>query len=173
MKLTIRERFLAKISRDSEKGCWLWQGLVRPDGYGAMRYEGREQGTHRVAWKLFLGRIGPKQVVCHRCDTRACVNPEHLFLGTALDNAQDMAQKGRSLRGEKHGSAKLTTLQVSRIKVMLAEDKMFMSEIAREFGVSQTAIHAIKSGKTWRHVEPPAKAVAAPDQPGDSEELSS
>jgi len=69
-----------------------------------------------------------------------------------MENAHDMARKGRNPRGEKHGSAKLTREQVKRIKAMLAEDKMFMSEIALEFGVSQTTIHAIKSGKTWRHV---------------------
>ena len=173
MKLTIRERFLAKVSRDPATGCWLWQGLVRPDGYGAMRYERREQGAHRVAWKLFRGRIGPRQVVCHRCDIRACVNPKHLFLGTAWDNANDMAQKGRSRRGEKHGSAKLTAVQVRKIKAMLAEDKMFMSEIALEFGVSQTTIHAIKSGKTWRHVQLPAKETAQPATPIETEDHSS
>jgi DNA invertase Pin-like site-specific DNA recombinase len=63
-----------------------------------------------------------------------------------------MTAKGRSPRGEKHGSAKLTAEQVSRIKTMLAEDRMYMSEIAREFGVAQTTIRAIKRGKTWKEV---------------------
>jgi HNH endonuclease len=149
MKLSQREKFLAKVS-PREDGCWMWTGLVRPDGYGATRFEGREQGAHRVAWKMFRGKIGPGSSVCHRCDVRACVNPEHLFLGTPAENAKDMRAKGRDRRGEEHGSAKLTLEQVHRIKKMLAEDKMYASEIAREFGVSETAIRAIKKGKTWK-----------------------
>jgi len=149
MKLSQRERFLAKVSPRAD-GCWLWTGLVRPDGYGAARFEGREQAAHRVAWKLFRGKIEEGISVCHKCDVRACVNSDHLFLGTPSDNVKDMNRKGRNRRGEKHGSAKLTERQVCRIKTMLKEDKMYASEIAREFGVSETAIRAIKTGKTWR-----------------------
>jgi hypothetical protein len=152
MKMTARERFLAKVCPQKGKGCWLWQGLVRADGYGATRLEGREQGAHRVAWKLFRGKIPLGVVVCHRCDVRACVNPAHLFLGTAAENARDMSAKGRNRRGEKHGSAKLKLEQVRRIKGMLAEDRMYMSEIAREFGVSETTIRAIREGKTWKGI---------------------
>ena len=145
MKLTLREKFLAKVCVEPTSGCWLWQGLIRADGYGAVRFNGKERGAHRVAWKLFRGEIGPGMHVCHRCDVRACVNPEHLFLGTPADNAQDMTKKGRGRRGERHGSSKLTAQQVSRIKAMLADDRMYMSEIAREFGVSQTTIRAIRT----------------------------
>jgi hypothetical protein len=83
------------------------------------------------------------------------VSPEHLFLGTAAENVRDMAEKGRCPRGEKHGSSRLTAEQVSRIKTMLAEDRMHMTEIAREFGVSATTIRAIRIGKTWKEVEGP------------------
>jgi HNH endonuclease len=149
MKLSRRERFLAKVAPQAD-GCWLWTGLVRPDGYGATRLEGREEAAHRVAWKLFQGKIGARMQVCHRCDVRACVNPGHLFLGTPADNARDMRGKGRDRRGERHGSAKLTRAEVRQIKTMLEEDRMYVSEIAREFGVSETTIRAIKEGRTWK-----------------------
>ena len=152
MKLSRREKFLAKVS-PREDGCWLWTGLVRPDGYGAIRFEGKEQGAHRVAWKLFRGKIAPGMAVCHKCDVPACVNPAHLFSGTPADNAKDMSRKGRNRQGEKHGSARLTLAQVRRIKTMLTEDKLYMSEIAREFEVSETTIRSIKAGKTWRKAE--------------------
>jgi len=149
MKLSRRERFLTKVSPRAD-GCWLWTGLIRADGYGAMRFEGREQGAHRVAWKLFRGKVAPGLAVCHTCDVRACVNPAHLFLGTPAENVRDMRAKGRNRRGEKHGSAKLTQAQVRRIKTMLKEDRLYVSEIAREFGVSETTIRAIRDGRTWK-----------------------
>jgi HNH endonuclease len=153
MKLTIQERFLAKISRDADRGCWLWIGMTDPSGYGITHINRRKLGAHRAAWKLFRGEIARGLFVCHTCDVRACVNPEHLFLGTAADNAQDMIGKHRNPRGEKHPLAKLTAEQVSRIKAMLVEDRFYMTEIALQFGVSATAIWSIKSGKTWRHIQ--------------------
>lgn len=173
MKFTPREKFLAKVCADSTSGCWLWQGLVRSDGYGYALFAGAKRRAHRVAWMLFRGEIAPGLAVCHKCDVRACVNPEHLFLGTAADNARDMVAKGRNLRGEKHRSAKLTAEQVSRIKAMLVEDRMYVSEIAREFGVANTTIHAIKAGKTWRHVEALAVSVVSSSSEQDHEDESS
>jgi hypothetical protein len=163
-----------KVCPDSTSGCWLWQGLLRADGYGAALFAGAKRRAHRVAWMLFRGEIAPGLVVCHKCDVRACVNPEYLFLGTPADNAQDMVAKGRTLRGEEHISAKLTAQQVSRIKTMLAEDRMHVSEIAREFGVAYSTIQAIKTGKRWRHVAARAMSVVSSsnEQP-DQDESSS
>jgi hypothetical protein len=138
--------------------------MTRPDGYGAARIAGREHGAHRAAWMLFRGEIAPGLVVCHKCDVRACVNPEHLFLGTIKDNVRDMMEKGRAPRGERNRSSRLTAEQVGRIKTMLLENRMYMSEIAREFGVAVTTIHAIKAGETWRDVQ-----AAAPVQAVETE----
>ena len=164
MKLTLRERFLTKVCPDASSGCWLWQGEVRPDGYGVTSLDGRELRAHRVAWMLFRGEIAPGVVVCHKCDVRACVNPEHLFLGTVADNSQDMLNKGRSSRGERHHSAKLTEDQVSRIKTMLAEGRLYISEIAREFGVTPSTIQGIKQGKSWRRVAARQLSVVPADE---------
>ena len=169
MKFTLREKFLAKVCRDAATGCWLWQGMISPDGYGAVRLDGRELRAHRVAWMLFRGEIAPGMVVCHKCDVRACVNPEHLFLGTPADNSQDMVDKGRSSRGAKRHNAKLTEDQVSRIKAMLAEDRLYMSEIAREFGVTASTIREIREGRSWRRVEARPLSVVPDDAEIDGE----
>lgn len=153
MKLSPRERFLAKVCRDAANGCWLWQGMVAPDGYGVAFIAGKRQAAHRAAWMLFCNPIPLGMAICHKCDVRACVNPDHLFVGTAADNAQDRVNKDRAPRGERHHAAKLTASQVSLIKSMLAQDRMYSTEIARQFGVSPATIHEIKAGKTWHDVE--------------------
>jgi hypothetical protein len=167
MKFTPRERFLAKVCPESSSGCWLWRGQVRADGYGLVRFERKVHLAHRLAWKFFRGEIAPGLVVCHKCDVRGCVNPEHLFLGTMMDNVKDMMEKGRSLHGEKHRSAKLTAEQVRRIKTMLAEDLLRVSDIAREYGVTHRTIACIARGTSWRHVKLPTAAIqsGAVEQP--------
>ena len=81
--------------KKSESGCLEWQGRKHYLGYGIVSLKGRQQGAHRVVWKLMRGDIDRKQHVCHRCDNPSCVNPEHLFIGSHRDNMQDMAKKKR------------------------------------------------------------------------------
>jgi hypothetical protein len=159
MKLTPRERFLAKVCPEPNGGCWLWRGQLRADGYGLVRFERKVYLAHRLAWKFFRGEIASGLVVCHKCDIRACVNPEHLFLGTMMDNVRDMMEKGRSRHGEKNTSAKLTTEQVIRIKATLAEGLLRVSDIAREYGVTHATIGCIARGTSWRHVKLATAAI--------------
>lgn len=86
-------------------------------------------------------------VVCHKCDTPLCINPDHLFLGTPKENTQDMIQKGRKVfpRGERHGCSKLTDLQVEEIKTLRASGK-HLSEIAERFNISFQHVSAICRG---------------------------
>lgn len=168
MKLTPRERFLAKVCPEPNGGCWLWRGQLRADGYGLAWMEGKSRVAHRVAWMLFRGQIDSHLVVCHKCDVPACVNPDHLFLGTPRDNARDREEKGRGILGETVHSAKLSEAQVRRIKTMLAEGRMYMTELAREYGVTAGTIARIARGMSWRHVK--ADTVPQPestDNPAD------
>lgn len=153
MKLTPRERFLAKVCPEPNGGCWLWRGMVVGSGYGMARFERKIYPAHRLAWKFFRGEIAPGLVVCHKCDIRTCVNPEHLFLGTHAENMKDMKEKGRSPHGDGHSRAKLTTEQVRKIKAVLAEGLLSVSDIAREYGVTYSTIACIAKGKSWRHVK--------------------
>lgn len=104
LELSLEEKFISKINKKSEDGCWIWIGSVRgvkPREYGAFCYESRIYSAHRFAWQLWKGVISkpiPKQLcVCHKCDVTLCVNPAHLYLGTHKQNMQDKAVKSRYL----------------------------------------------------------------------------
>lgn len=92
---SIKEKFLSRVSID-ETGCWLWAAGKTGQGYGAFAIDGRNRPAHRVSFELFKGKIPEGIFVCHKCDIPACVNPDHLFLGTHQDNMDDRSKKGRT-----------------------------------------------------------------------------
>jgi hypothetical protein len=140
MARDIAERFWVKVSRTD--GCWIWNGYRTADGYG--RFD--QTGAHRVAWKLSYGPIPDGLFVCHHCDNRPCVRPDHLFLGSLADNQLDMAKKGRA------GSRKLSYEQVHRIRAEYRGKKGDIRSLAREFGVSDTAIVSAIRRRTYKYL---------------------
>lgn len=94
-------RFWAKVKVEDvadPEACWLWDGGLDADGYGALGVGTREEGTvksHRLSYAVLNHPIPDDLCVLHRCDVPACVNPDHLFLGTRVDNVEDMWAKGR------------------------------------------------------------------------------
>lgn len=104
MIASLTQRWAKNVSI-SPNGCWEWIGLRTPKGYGRLPILGKrnvETSAHRYAWEIFFGPIPEGKLICHRCDNPWCVNPEHLFVGSHLDNALDAKAKGRTRNGKEH-----------------------------------------------------------------------
>jgi hypothetical protein len=142
-----RRRWESKVKRGD--GCWEWTGAIS-EGYGQFWFRGRVRRAHRAAYILFRGEIPEGAHVLHRCDNRACVNPDHLFLGTNLDNILDRVAKGRSLpmRGSANGRARLNEEDVGKIKRLLSAG-VGAPEVAQRYGVAHATIHCIQTGRNW------------------------
>lgn len=144
---SIVERFHAGYVIDPSSGCWLWQKNKDRKGYGRLS-SGTLNKAHRIAYKLFVGPIGGAHV-CHHCDTPACVNPAHLFLGTNAENTRDAASKGRlpghSSPGESNPNARLTLSQVADIRQSTERSII----LAKQYGVSRRQIWLIRAGRGW------------------------
>ncbi len=97
----LTERFEQKYIPVTETGCWLWIASYSTKGYGRIGFLGRSEKAHRISWMIAYGPVPEDKHVLHKCDTRCCVNPDHLFLGTNLDNIKDRDSKGRTARGER------------------------------------------------------------------------
>jgi hypothetical protein len=159
MRQSAKERLASKVAVRSS-GCWEWTAARFDTGYGAISYKGKTRYAHRVSYSEFVGAIPNGMLVCHHCDNPACVNPQHLFLGTSADNMSDKVAKGRSVRGEKSSNSKLTELEARLIKKFLKRNPPMRGQrggpcgfLARWFGVTQTAISLIHAGKNWGWVE--------------------
>lgn len=146
-----KANFFAKTTPEPNSGCLLWTAAMCSKGYGTYAVFRRVVSAHRFAWELANGEVPDGLCVLHRCDTPACVNIDHLFLGTHHDNALDKVAKGRAWRprGEKNVKAKLTAANVEAIRSLHAggysrRDLSFM------YQVTHAQIGAIVNQKSWK-----------------------
>lgn len=147
------ERFWPRV--EMGPGCWEWQAARGVQGHGQFAISKKNRVyAHRYSWEFHYGPIPCGMVVRHRCDNPPCVNPDHLVLGTQLENIQDAVSRSRTRRGERSGVAKLTDQAVAEIRrrfVRHSPRRTNARDLAPEFGVSPSHIRAIAAGTTRRY----------------------
>lgn len=139
----------------SPDGCWYWTAGTNYEGRGRCYVKGYNFPAPRIAHEIFIGPIPDGLMVCHRCDNPGCLNPYHLFLGTAKDNSDDFFNKGRirhnQQKGQENKTSKLTNSQVLEIRSLKLS--MTITQIASKYGVCFGTIAQILNGTTWRHLK--------------------
>lgn len=150
-KIKPEARFWSYVDKKADNECWLWLRSITHNGYGRFTIsKGIEIRAHRYALYLSTGVMpADDRQVCHTCDNPLCVNPAHLFLGTATVNMQDMLSKGRANKavGERHGHAKLREADITFIRSSLESNVA----LSKSLKVSPSLISMIRSGKIWKH----------------------
>ena len=146
----IYARFLSKVDTNNfeHDACWIWRGASKGNGYGHLNVDGKNITAHRLAYQLFVGVIADGMDVCHTCDNRQCVNPDHLFLGTRKENMNDAMQKGRTDGGKKK---LLRECDIQEIRQRIAAG-IPSQIIAKKFNITIHRLNGIKSGRTYAGV---------------------
>jgi len=145
-----REHLASRAGRVPETGCLVWRGSEKSGGYAGTKFLGKSYMVHRLAWLAHRGPIPDGLLVCHRCDNRFCLDPEHLFLGTPQDNAIDMLRKGRGRRSGKRQLEPGTVAAIKR-RLLIGDD---VNDIAADMKISPGTVGGIKRGDTWAFVDP-------------------
>lgn len=152
------DRFWAKVSKPADgNGCWEWTAVLNEAGYGVFGVPGGIDRAHRISWRLKFGAIDAGMFICHKCDNRKCVNPDHLFQGSPRDNVLDMRSKGRmvappTMRGESNCRNRFS---VEDVVQMRSEYRAGASirEICGRVGAWYNTVKRIVLHESWAHIE--------------------
>lgn len=153
-----QNRFWSRVQKTDD--CWFWIGGIDTGGYGTLSTSNGTVHAHRLSYILHCGPIPDGLHVCHSCDInypqkdltyRRCVRPDHLFLGTNMDNRRDSVTKQRQARGSGHGIAKLKEEDIIQIRYLVGQG-ISHRIVAKMFGIHRTNVGLIIQGKAWRHV---------------------
>lgn len=141
---------MEKVMPEPNTGCWIWMNFCNPKGYGMFHViSGKSMRlSHCVSHELFKGEIPKGLLVCHHCDNPFCVNPEHLFLGTNLDNIKDKVRKGRQLNKNLKLSNQDAIEMVTRFK-----NGENATDLAEEYGIYRATVYSIAYGKSRKNLQ--------------------
>lgn len=145
------QRFLAKVDKSGQ--CWIWTAATFSDGYGAFQLSNpvRTVRAHRFSFVVYKTEFESDLQVLHHCDNPLCVRPDHLFLGTVVDNMKDRDSKRRQTHGTKQWQAKLNATSVREIRRLYA-DGVSIAKLARKFKMGETPIRNVCFRHSWKHV---------------------
>lgn len=148
-------RFESKYIPEPNSGCWLWIGSVTRLGYGMMHLGRKNRSAHRISYYFYKGPIELGMQVQHTCDVRCCVNPDHLILGTQLENmhASSIRKRYPDRMGSKNARAKLTEQDATEIRHAPLVKRGDQARLARKYGVDDSIIRRIKDFKVWKNVK--------------------
>lgn len=146
------DRFWDKVDKRDAGSCWEWTAYKQGKGYGLIGTANGSARAHRISWRIHNGPIPKGLFVLHRCDNPACVNPDHLFLGTHKDNMSDRQRKKRHAYGTRNGNAKLNPESVRAIRA-LAQQSISRRIIANIFNIHPDHVKKIVARRAWKHVE--------------------
>lgn len=146
--------FFERSIPEPNSGCWIWLNAVsEKNGYGVLNLAGKTARAHRISYEIHRGIKVPRHIdVCHTCDIRCCVNPDHLFLGTRKENMRDCANKGRVVMPGLYGEACPASILTERDVLAIRASSLSQRELGRRFGVDKGTIAHIVHRKTWRHI---------------------
>lgn len=161
-KVSVEERFWSKV--DKTGNCWLWTANSDRRGYGKFSLQCHTYRSHRVAYQIAVGPVPDEMLILHKCDTPACVNPDHLYVGTHQMNMKDRQNKGRAAYGKRNGMsthpetilrreasprAKITMAIADSIRKDHAEGFKSHQKLGAKYGIKKSQVHNILTGKQW------------------------
>ena len=147
----------SRVDMDPTTQCWNWRQCTNLKGYGVTSKKTvgyKEHGStliHRIAYMEYKNTVQKDMLVLHTCDNPKCCNPEHLYEGTAKDNADDMISRGRAPHGERHPNAILNASDV--VYIRYSDHGLSSRQLADKFGVARVTIRDIIQNRKWRHVK--------------------
>ena len=139
-------RFFSYV--DKTDSCWQWTGKLDPNGYGKMHIRGRStqsNGAHRISYELFKGTLEEGKFICHTCDIRSCVNPDHLWQGSPVEKVTDMVDKERQY-------SRLLPMQVYEIRKAYKNKELTSGEIIIKYNISRSHFYSIIHRRKWTHI---------------------